>query len=220
MEGQNGAGAALDAGHIRALLLRISETVEKNEAYFCELDSVVGDGDHGVTMTRGFRCLREALGPDMDAAQLFAAASKALSANMGGAIGPIYGALFGAFAKGCGETPAVDLALFARMFAEALATIQLIAEVKEGQKTLVDALAPAARALRESEKDGDSLGEAFGKAAAAAEQGAQATVEMMATKGRARFLREKSIGYRDAGASSMAVIIGAMAHYITEVSRT
>ena len=210
------AQTALDARQLHDLLLKICDAVEANEAYFCELDSQVGDGDHGLTMTRGFRCVREAINPDMAVASLFSAAARALSANMGGAIGPIYGALLGAFAKETAGAEQVGLADFAGMFARGLADIKVIAEVTEGQKTMVDALSPAVRALGESAAAGDTLEAAFQKAADAAEQGAQSTVEMVARKGRAKFLLEKSVGHRDAGASSLAVIIGAIYYFVKE----
>ncbi|WP_160559421.1 dihydroxyacetone kinase subunit DhaL [Parablautia muri] len=189
-----------------------------DESYLCELDSVVGDGDHGVTMTRGWRAAKEAL-VDCNGviSEKFAAMGQAMMVNMGGAIGPIFGMLFKTFAKETEGKKTLNLATSALMFHEGLRKVKMTADVKEGQKTLVDALSPAVNSLAESSANGIDLKQAFEIAAECAERGAQATVDMMAKKGRTRFLKEKSLGYRDAGASSMAIIIRSMSDFLNNM---
>lgn len=201
---------------ICGMLRQICGAVLAREEEFCRLDSGVGDGDHGVTMTRGFSNVREGIGGGRTIQEELEAAGGTLAASMGGAIGPIYGTFFTELGSVYSEATAAGLAEFSAGFARALEEIKDLADVREGQKTLVDALSPAAQALARAEGGGLTLAEALRTAAQAAQAGAEATREMMAGKGRAKFLKEKSIGFQDAGASSMAVVIGAIADYVGE----
>lgn len=205
----------LNAEDITNLFLFVADTVTANESYLCELDSVVGDGDHGITMTRGWRSAKTAL---LDCSgtisERFSVIGQALMSNMGGAIGPIFGTLFKTFAKETEGKELLDLQIIALMFRKGLQRVKLTADVKEGQKTLIDALSPAVASLEKSCEDSLDLRQAFEAAAECAEKGAQATVDMIAKKGRARFLKEKSLGHRDAGASSMAIMVKAMSDFL------
>ena len=187
----------------------------KQEKRFCELDSVVGDGDHGVTITRGFTAAKEAVSSCNGTPEdLFAEMGDAMMAAMGGAIGPIYGTLFRAFSQAVSGKSRLSTEGLGDMFQQGLEEIKMVANVKEGQKTLVDALSPASAALRESAEKGFSPAEAMRQAACAAEEGAQATANMIARKGRARFLGEKSLGHQDAGATSLAELVRLMAEFL------
>lgn len=200
---------------ITSLFLFVADIMIENESYLCELDSVVGDGDHGVTMARGWRSAREALlNCNGTIAERFFAMGQALMSSMGGAIGPIFGTLFKTFAKETEGRETLDLQITARMFQKGLQRVKLAADVKEGQKTLIDALSPAVASLEKSCENSLDLVQAFEVAAECAEKGAQATMDMIAKKGRARFLKEKSLGYRDAGASSMAIMMKAMSDFL------
>ncbi|MGN0563795.1 MAG: dihydroxyacetone kinase subunit DhaL [Candidatus Heritagella sp.] len=205
----------LSVKEITRLFAFVADRVIEKEAYLCELDSVVGDGDHGITMTRGWQSAKTALleGEETLSGK-FAAMGQALMSSMGGAIGPIYGTLFKTFAKETEGKEVLDLNTTAEMFEKGLKKIKLVADVKEGQKTMIDALSPAVRSLKESCENGVDFGAAFVLAAEQAEEGAQATVDMIAKKGRARFLKEKSLGHRDAGASSMALMIKAIGEFL------
>lgn len=207
----------LSGKDITDLFVFVVDRIIENEPYLCELDSVVGDGDHGITMTRGWKNAKKALlNCDGTIAEKFSAMGTALASNMGGAIGPIYGTLFKTFAKESEGREALNPETVAGMFGQGLQKIKLAADVKEGQKTLVDALSPAADSLSESAKDGLDLRQALEAAAECAEKGAQATVDMVARKGRAKFLKEKSLGHRDAGATSMAIMVKAMSEFFVQ----
>jgi dihydroxyacetone kinase-like protein len=199
----------------QSFLLYLCEEMPKQEKRFCELDSVVGDGDHGVTITRGFTAAKEAVSSCNGTPEdLFAEMGDAMMAAMGGAIGPIYGTLFRAFSQAVSGKSRLSTEGLGDMFQQGLEEIKMVANVKEGQKTLVDALSPASAALRESAEKGLSPAEAMRQAACAAEEGAQATANMIARKGRARFLGEKSLGHQDAGATSLAELVRLMAEFL------
>lgn len=201
---------------ITEMFIYVSDMIINNEKYFCELDSVIGDGDHGITMSRGFSAAKQALlASSQETIQTkLENMSKALSTNMGGAIGPIYGMLFMSFANIVENKSELALEDFIQMFSDALETIEITANVQPGQKTLVDSLAPAVNALKAS-KDKD-MAMAFEMAEKMAYEGAQSTADMIAKKGRARFLFEKSKGFQDAGATSMYIFIKAISHYLKE----
>ena len=193
----------------QSFLLYLCEEMPKQEKRFCELDSVVGDGDHGVTITRGFTAAKEAVSSCNGTPEdLFAEMGDAMMAAMGGAIGPIYGTLFRAFSQAVSGKSRLSTEGLGDMFQQGLEEIKMVANVKEGQKTLVDALSPASAALRESAEKGLSPAEAMRQA------GAQATANMIARKGRARFLGEKSLGHQDAGATSLAELVRLMSEFL------
>lgn len=200
-----------DKHQVLAMLQAAAQVVIDNERLLCELDSQVGDGDHGVTVARGFRAVQNALAAEPEhISDAFTAASTALSTAMGGAIGPIFGSIFKGAAQAAADLETLDLAAWAKVLAAALTKVMRIGGAKPGERTLVDALAPAAQAMEEAARTEMSLPAAFAKAAQAADAGVAQTKQMIAKKGRARFLGEKSLGYQDAGATTMALVIGAM----------
>lgn len=192
----------------------------ENEMYLCELDRFVGDGDHGVTAARGFRAVRDRLSDiqyDYDSISgLLTTVSEILSESMGGAIGPIFGSIFEGAAEAAEGKNEITLPEFAEMMNSGLENVMLIGGAKEGDRTLVDCLAPAVRALEEQAVSGNGLLEALTQAVQKAEEGVEATKGMTAKKGRAKFLGEKSAGYQDAGATSMLLVLKAMKEYCTK----
>lgn len=212
---------ALELRDVVCMFKYIADEMILKEAYFCELDSVLGDGDHGVTISRGWSAAKEILdSPQKNLETLFQAMGNTMAASMGGAVGPIYAFLLDGFAAAVSGEDRINLHVAVSMFEEATTKIRIGAAVEEGQKTMFDALAPATLALQSAEKEGRSLLEGFEAAKMAAKIGAEATEGMMAKKGRARFLREKSVGHIDAGAGSMAVLIAAMADFLAEREET
>lgn len=201
---------------VERMLQDVAREMILREQYFCELDLGLGDGDHGVTVSRGWKALLEALTEQKEETleELFRRLGSVMTDSMGGTIGPIYGLMFEGFADALSGAETIDLMTAASMFGQSVQEIGIAADVKEGMKTSFDALAPAARALRQAADEHKSLEEGFREAAEAAERGAQATVNMTAKKGRARFLGEKSVGKKDAGAASMATMVGAMYMYL------
>ncbi len=170
------------------------------------LDSAIGDGDHGFTVERAFRAAEEASRADFsDLGSLFDAAAQAMAECSGGAIGPLLAAFFAEGGAAFAGRSQADVQDFAHFFMNGLAAVQEIGGAVPGQKTLLDALAPAAAAF-EGNPD-QPLSEILAVAAEAAQAGALATREMVAVHGRAHFLGERSRGYQDAGAVSTAMMI-------------
>jgi phosphoenolpyruvate---glycerone phosphotransferase subunit DhaK len=201
----------IQTGRALFSLLRERFTLERD--LLNALDSAVGDGDHGHTILRGFKAAERASSANFaDLGALFSAAAQAIAEQSGGAIGPLLGAFFVEGSSVLEGKRAASTADFARFFDQASQVVQTVGGAAPGQKTLLDALVPAASVLKE-EKD-RSLLEAFLMAAAAAHHGAQTTKEMVASHGRAHFLGERSRGYLDAGAVSMSIIVTGFADVI------
>ena len=191
----------------------VASAVEAEADHLTQLDSAIGDGDHGVNMTRGFRAVTEALGA-VDGAQppgkLLVTAGKTLVSTVGGASGPLWGTALRRAGRALADTPVLDGPALATALDAALGGVVELGAAEAGDKTMVDALAPAVQALREGVERGEDLGVAIATAAAAAEEGARATVPMQARKGRASYLGERSVGHQDPGATSTALIVAAL----------
>jgi phosphoenolpyruvate---glycerone phosphotransferase subunit DhaL len=191
----------------------VASAVEAEAAHLTQLDSAIGDGDHGVNMTRGFRAVIEALGETDDAqppGRLLITAGKTLVSTVGGASGPLWGTALRRAGRAVGDAQVLDGAALATALDAALGGVVELGAAEPGDKTMVDALEPAVRALREGVERGDDLGVAIATAAAAADDGARATVPMQARKGRASYLGERSVGHQDPGATSTALIVAAL----------
>lgn len=208
----------LNKEQFAAMLDAVCTNIIQNEQMLCTLDSYVGDGDHGVTVARGFTAVQNKL-PDLagsSIACLLETAGDTLAETMGGAIGPIFGSIFSAMGETC-TTEVVGAAEMAAMLAEGLDSVMLIGGAQPGDRTLVDALAPAVEAAKVVVAEGGDLSLTLRKAAEGAKAGAQSTKDMVAKKGRAKFLQDKSKGYQDAGATSLELVVEAMADYCAKV---
>jgi len=187
--------------------------------YLTQLDAAIGDGDHGINMTRGFEAVGKAVASqDADTAPgpLLVLAGKTLVATVGGASGPLWGSALRAAGRSLGDADAFDGEGLAAALDAALAAVVDLGAAQPGDKTMVDALAPAAAALRERFAAGGSVADAVTAAADAAEAGARATAPMQARKGRASYLGERSIGHQDPGATSAALILRALQTAVTQ----
>jgi dihydroxyacetone kinase-like protein len=205
---------SLTPDDIKAMLLAVADKVIASEPLLSEADRNLGDGDHGLGMARGFTAVKEKLGT-MAAMEgidkLFSAAGMAMMSSMGGASGAIFGTLFrdgGKALAGRTEFDAAGLAVFLRAACDG---VQARGKAQPGDKTMVDALHPAA--ARAAEVTGTPVAEAMDAAATAAEAGRDASKAMIATLGRAKTLGEASIGHPDAGACSIAIILRTMSDY-------
>ena len=197
---------------MKEILLYVSDVMISKEGYLTDLDRACGDGDFGVGMLRGFTNVKQQIGnyEGNDLGELMIKAGFAITATVGGASGAVFGALFssaGMKLKGKREANLMELA---EAFKASLDTIMKLGGAKPGDKTMVDALAPAVEALEVVAKAGGSLKEAFEKTAEAAQKGAEATKEMIAKKGKASYLGEKTLGYPDPGAMAVALIFKAI----------
>jgi dihydroxyacetone kinase-like protein len=195
-----------------AWLNEAGSAVRERADYLTQLDAAIGDGDHGINMTRGFDAVGKALAaqPDMPPGRVLLVAGKTLVSTVGGASGPLWGSAFKAAGRKLGDSDGLDGEALADALDAALAAVVDLGAAAPGDKTMVDALGPATAALRERTAAGATLAEAADAAALAAEEGAAATVPMQARKGRASYLGERSVGHQDPGATSAALIMRAL----------
>ena len=193
---------------INAAALLIAE----NARMLTELDTAIGDGDHGENMMRGFKAVEKKLqtgGPPTDLPGLFKLVGMALLSSVGGAAGPLYGGFFLAMSKACAGKQTLNKTELEQVLAEGLADTQRRGKAELRDKTMVDALAPALQAFR-TFPDGDLAG-ALMAAAEQARCSAEATIPLQARKGRASYLAERSIGHQDPGATSAWLLLQALA---------
>ena len=202
-----------DRACVLAWLRRSADVLREQRVYLSDLDSAIGDADHGINMHRGFTAVVDKLPgvAEADVGTILKTVGTTLVSTVGGASGPLYGTAFlraGTALAGKQELQPADV--LAGLEA-ALEGIQARGRAQRGEKTMVDALAPAVDALRAALAGGQGLSDALRAAADAAEQGAADTIPMLATKGRASYLGERSIGHQDPGAASMSLLLRAAA---------
>jgi dihydroxyacetone kinase-like protein len=203
----------LDVRVARGWLDRFGDTVTANAAELTRLDSAIGDADHGTNMSRGFRAVRErVLTQDgFDLSTLFKQTGMTLISTVGGAGGPLYGTVFLRMGQAAAGKDGLTLEEVADALAAALEGVQARGKAQLGDKTMVDALGPAVDALRSAVAAGSEAPAALRAAAGAAQGGAEATIPMLARKGRASYLGERSIGHQDPGATSTALMVLSLA---------
>ncbi len=189
-------------------LKTISEKIIENKDFLTDLDREIGDADHGVNMARGFQAVIEKV-PE-DEADIGAALKKTgmvLLSTVGGASGPLYGTAFmdaGKVLAGKTELTGAD---FGASLAAAIEGIKKRGHAEKGEKTMLDALIPAYDALSEKLSGGTDFSEALDTACQAANEGIEYTKTIAATKGRASYLGDRSIGHQDPGATSLTIIL-------------
>ncbi len=197
---------------LRECVLAVADALEAAREELCRLDSPAGDGDHGVTMVLAARAVRKALeeAPEAGGADLLVRVATAV-ASVGGASGPLYASalLAAAATLRVADSGPVTVALIARCAEAAESAIANLGQARPGDKTILDALDPAVRSLRETSLT--DLADALAEAGAAAREGAASTAQMTAAVGRARALGERSRGFADPGATSLAIIVEAAA---------
>lgn len=183
----------------------------------CRLDTGIGDGDHGVTAERGFTAMAALCdGFDGSVNQLFEAAADTMTEAMGGAIGPVYGAFWGGAALANFPKGGVSGEGIAEAFDMGCGSVMSLGRVSPGDKTVVDAMFACKETMLKEKHN--SLAEVLKAGAIGARQGAEATVNMVAKRGRARFMGEKSIGYTDAGAVSFTLLVESLAEEVQKWS--
>ncbi len=196
-------------GQVSDWIRAFAAVVAENKEYLTELDSAIGDADHGINMNRGMRAV---LGK-MDAAEsadigaLLKAVGMTLVSTVGGASGPLYGTLFlqmGTSAAGKSDLSGDD---WADALAAGVAGVQRRGKAELGDKTMIDALVPAVEAVRSALADGSALDEALRRSAEAAREGMTATIPLVARKGRASYLGERSADHQDPGATSSWLLL-------------
>ena len=209
---------SLDAAWARRWIELAAADIAEQRDYLVDLDRAIGDGDHGENMDRGFKAAVEALEQAQpgSVAEVLKTVAKTLMSTVGGAAGPLYGTAFLRASKAAGDGD-LDGAGVAAVIAGALDGIQARGKATTGEKTMVDAWTPALEAARAAAESGSDPAAVLEAAATAAEAGAAATEPMRATKGRASYLGERSIGHLDPGAVSTSLILRAAVRAAGEV---
>jgi dihydroxyacetone kinase-like protein len=210
-------GTSVNAETVHRWLQGAATSLRENRDYLTQLDAAIGDADHGTNMDRGFTAVATKLEAG-DAPQvpgpLLVAAGSTLVSTVGGASGPLWGTALRRAGRALGSGDEFDGDRLALALRAALDGVVELGAAEEGDKTMVDSLAPAVRALDESLQSGASIADALAIAQAAGEAGMRATVPLQAHKGRASYLGERSIGHQDPGATSTALILAALAQSV------
>ena len=195
-----------------AWINRYADVIAEQRAYLTQLDTAIGDADHGTNMDRGMRAAVERVGAiegDDDIGGAFKAVGMALVSKVGGAAGPLYGTLFLQMGNATAGASELDLAGWSDALAAGLKGVETRGKAEPGDKTMVDALMPAVEALQRAQSDGAELNAALEQSAAAARKGMEDTVPLVARKGRASYLGERSAGHQDPGATSSYLLVQA-----------
>lgn len=212
--GEPVVGDVINTAGMVAIIEKMSDIIIANEVHFCEMDSVAGDGDFGMSIAKGFRQLKAdwATRKKGNIGEFLRSSAEIIKEYCGGASGPIWGSAFLGAGKAAGDAKEIGVQELADMMQAAVKAIQATGErsfgrgAVVGDKTLIDALVPAADSLSASAKAGENLLDAMKKAADAAVAGAESTKKIAARMGRAGTVGERSIGYPDAGAYGLGVI--------------
>ncbi|HEX3920943.1 MAG TPA: dihydroxyacetone kinase subunit DhaL [Streptosporangiaceae bacterium] len=202
----------MDTGFFLDWIAGAAAVISSCRDHLTQLDSAIGDADHGVNLDRGFAAACAALSRQRPASPgaVLTLTGSTLIPQVGGASGSLYGAAFRAAGQALGAAAEVDPRALAAALEAGLDGVRELGASREGEKTMVDALAPANRALNDALARGLRLPDALAALTAAAEAGARATVPMRALKGRASYLGPRSVGHEDPGARSASLILGAL----------
>ena len=197
-------------------LERVADVLQENAAYLTQLDSAIGDADHGINMDRGFTAVRNKFPTmaTMDIATQLKTVGTTLVSTVGGASGPLYGTAFlraGVAVAGKQQLEPADIVALLEAF---LGGIVARGKAHPGEKTMVDALTPALAAAKQALEEGLSLKQLALRATQAAEEGMKATIPLLATKGRASYLGERSVGHQDPGATSSWLMLRSLTEVI------
>jgi len=195
----------------------ICDTIEDEKEYLSELDGAIGDGDHGVNMAKCFREVQKTLAKSSaeDIGTLFKEVGMVVLNSVGGAMGALYGTFFLKLSQESAGKTEVNLSDLVAMFQTGEQGILDIGKANLGDKTLIDTLSPAVRAIETAEKEGKTLAGALADFEQAAKQGMESTKDMLAKIGRASRLGARSIGHQDAGATSCYFILRSFASAIS-----
>lgn len=196
----------------------IAAAVRRNADQLTQLDSAIGDADHGVNMQRGFTAVKTALSSAEFATvgEVLVKTGTTLVSTVGGASGPLYGSVFRTAGKQLTEPTATTWQLLAALNA-GMEAVQKLGTAQPGDKTMIDAFGPALEAFDKALRVGGDPAAAVSAAADAAEEGMRATIPMIARKGRASYLGSRSQGHQDPGATSTALIFRALAETLASV---
>ena len=205
--------SSLDTKQMAAIIEGMAKKIEAEKDYLTQLDNEIGDGDHGINLARGFEAVEKKL-PSLaggDIGALLKGVGMQLVSTVGGASGPLYGTAFMKAGMACKGLMEIDGPAFVKAMEAAVDGIKMRGKATEGEKTMLDALCPALKVMQDDVAAGKSLKEALQDAAQAAEKGVEYTKTIIATKGRASYLGERSLGHQDPGATSSLYLLQVLA---------
>jgi dihydroxyacetone kinase-like protein len=201
----------------KPVLLKMVAFIQQNKDYLGEVDGLIGDGDHGMNMNKGFTMFGDQIREkDIDFTEGLNDLGNLLFSQIGGSMGPIYGTMFMGMAEAGEKFELIDLYNFAAMLDAGLSNLQDVVQARVGDKTLIDTLVPANDAVQKAAKEGKSFADALKDMKAAAEAGRDFTKDLVSKFGRSSRLGERSRGVLDAGSVSCCLILCAMADGILE----
>jgi dihydroxyacetone kinase-like protein len=202
-----------DSVDVTAWLREFARLIAAHKDELTELDSAIGDADHGFNMDRGMSAVVKTLdeGTGGTPSALLKQTGMKLVSTVGGASGPLYGTAFLRMSAAVGDAPALDAPTFAKALRAGLEGVVTRGKAVAGDKTMFDALSPAVDALDAAVADDQSLPDALRATVAAAEKGRDAPIPLVARKGRASYLGERSAGHQDPGATSVTLLLTAAA---------
>ncbi len=201
----------------KSVLLAMVKGIQDHKAYLGEVDGLIGDGDHGMNMNKGFSLFEKRFGDkEFSFTEGLSELGNILFAEIGGSMGPIYGTIFMDMADAGEDYEEIGPKELSEMLLAGLSGLQEIVEAKVGDKTLVDTLSPAADCMRQAAEDGTEFLTALDQMKDAARAGRDSTKDMVAKFGRSSRLGERSRGVLDAGATSCCIILEAMADGMKE----
>jgi dihydroxyacetone kinase-like protein len=193
------------------IVFEIIKAIQENKEYLSDIDGAIGDGDHGINMSKGFTICMNRLKGDEGLSSALNILGKVLLMEVGGSMGPLYGTFFMEMSKSIKGKDIIDKNSFAEMLESSVKGIQSLSNAGIGDKTLMDTLIPATEAFRAAVENGSSFRQGLHELVTAAEIGKESTRDMVAKIGRASRLGERSRGVLDAGATSCNLILKSMA---------
>ena len=198
-----------DSSKVIEILKQIGEQIQMEKDFLTELDNVIGDGDHGINMARGFKEVEKKLADlsGKDIGSILKTVGMSLVSTVGGASAPLYGTAFMRAGAAVGAKTEIDGSDFIAALEAAIGGIEMRGKAHEGEKTMLDALIPALNAIKKSYAENNDFKAALTQGVEAAEKGVEYTKTIIATKGRASYLGERSLGHQDPGATSACLML-------------
>ncbi|RPI32770.1 MAG: dihydroxyacetone kinase subunit L [Chloroflexota bacterium] len=208
----------LDTNKVIAWIEESARVINQNRDYLTSLDAAIGDADHGANMDRGFKAVVAKLkaAPPQDIGAALKTVGMTLISTVGGAGGPLYGTFFLQAGTALGGKTELTLDDLAAALEAAVNGVKARGKAVPGDKTMIDALEPAVKAIQEAREAKQSIAEALKRTVEAARKGMEATIPLVARKGRASYLGERSAGHQDPGATSSVLLLQAAADTWTD----
>ena len=199
-------------GNGKPILEKMVRSIQENKAYLGDIDGLIGDGDHGMNMNKGFTMFWDQFGTqELSVTEGIGELGTVLFSQIGGSMGPIYGTIFMEMSDGGEGCAEIGLPELIGMLEHGMNGLLEIVDARGGDKTLVDTLSPALDALKQAQTDGKTFSDALDDMKAAAVSGRDSTMDLVAQYGRVARLGERSKGVLDAGAASCCLLLNAMA---------